>query len=93
MKNKGEEKSPIFGTGLGDLGIILIAALCTVTLLLILFSPSPFERLEKAQARQEKARLLQEKARLNQEKAARQHKIDEAVASGEVTVGITPAKH
>jgi hypothetical protein len=86
MKNQGDEKSPIFGTGLGDLGVIVIAALCTITLFLILFSPSPFERLEKAQMRQEKVRL-------QQEKAERQRKIDEAVATGEVSVGIAPAKH
>lgn len=86
MKDQGEKKSPIFGTDLGDLGVIVIAALCTITLLLILFSPSPFERLEKAQIRQEKARLAQEKA-------DRQRKIDQAVASGEVTVGIAPARH
>jgi hypothetical protein len=86
MKNQGDEKSPIFGTGLGDLGVIVIAALCTITLFLILFSPSPFERLEKAQMRQEKVHL-------QQERAARQRKIDEAVATGEVSVGIAPAKH
>jgi len=49
-----EEKSPIFGTAIGDLGVVVIAALCTITLLMILFSPSPFEKLERAQARQEK---------------------------------------
>lgn len=81
-----EEKSPIFGTALGDLGVVVIAALCTITLVMILFSPSPFERLEKAQARQEK-----EKA--HQAEVARQKRIDEAVATGEVSVGILPKKH
>jgi len=52
MKMKDEEKSPIFGTAWGDIGVVVIAALLTITLLLILFSPSPFEKLEKAQARQ-----------------------------------------
>ena len=80
------EKPRIFGTSLGDLGVVVIAALCTITLIMILFSPSPFERLEKAQARQ-----ALEKAR--QEKVERQRKIDEAVASGEVSVGILPPKH
>jgi len=86
MKKKEEEKSPIFGTAMGDLGVVVIAALCTITLFLILFSPSPFEKLEKAQARQEK-----EKA--HQAEVARQKRIDEAVASGEVSVGILPKKH
>jgi saccharopine dehydrogenase-like NADP-dependent oxidoreductase len=81
-----EEKSPIFGTALGDIGVVVIAALCTITLILILFSPSPFEKLEKAQARQEK-----EKA--HQVEVARQKRIDEAVATGEVSVGIMPKRH
>ena len=85
MKEK-EEKSPIFGTAIGDLGVVVIAILCTITLLMILFSPSPFEKLEKAQARQEK-----EKA--HQAEVARQKKIDEAVATGEVSVGILPKRH
>ncbi|HJT42894.1 MAG TPA: hypothetical protein VJ750_05270 [Rhizomicrobium sp.] len=81
-----QEKPQIFGTAWGDLGVVVIAALITTALILILFSPSPFERLERAQAQQEK-----EKTR--QEQAARQKKIDEAVARGEVSVGITPHKH
>jgi type II secretory pathway component PulM len=86
MKMKDEEKSPIFGTAWGDIGVVVIAALLTITLLLILFSPSPFEKLEKAQARQEKEKA--QKAEVE-----RQKRIDEAVASGEVTVGILPKKH
>ena len=86
MNEKDEEKSPIFGTAWGDIGVVVIAALCTITLIMILFSPSPFERLEKAQARQER-----EKA--HQAQVERQRKIDEAVASGEVNVGILPKKH
>ena len=86
MNEKDEEKPPIFGTAWGDIGVVVIAALCTITLIMILFSPSPFERLEKAQARQER-----EKA--HQAQVERQRKIDEAVASGEVSVGILPKKH
>jgi hypothetical protein len=85
--HESEQKRQIFGTHIGDLGIVLIAFLCTVTLFLILFSPSPADRLQKAQARQAK-----EKAR--QEQVLRQKKIDAAVATGEVSVGILPAgKH
>jgi len=83
---ENEEKSPIFGTSIGDLGVVVIALLCSITLLMILFSPSPFEKLEKAQARQAK-----EKA--HQAEVERQKKIDEAVATGEVSVGILPKKH
>jgi hypothetical protein len=82
-----EEKPRIFGTSIGDLGVVVIAALCTITLIMILFSPSPFEKLEKAQARQ-----AREKAQ--QEQVERQKKIDAAVATGEVAVGILPpGKH
>jgi hypothetical protein len=81
-----EEKRAIFGMHVGDLGLVLIAFLCTVTVILILFSPSPADRLQKAQARQEKERILKENT-------DRQRKIDEAVATGEVSVGIAPRKH
>jgi|GEM_PF-3031714 len=81
-----QEKRQIFGTHIGDLGLVLIAILCTVIVFLILFSPSPADRLQKAQARQEKERILKENTE-------RQRKIDEAVATGEVSVGITPRKH
>ena len=79
------EKRPIFGTAWGDMGVIVIAALLTIALLLILFSPSPFQKLEQAQARQEKEKI-------HQAEVERQKKIDAAVATGVVTVGITPAK-
>jgi len=89
MKEPDEEKRPIYGTALGDLGVVVIAALISIALILILFSPSPFQKLEQAQARQEKERIAKEIAKVQ---AERQRKIDEAVASGVVTVGITPAK-
>jgi hypothetical protein len=81
-----EDKRAIFGMHVGDLGLVLIAFLCTVTVVLILFSPSPADRLQKAQARQAREKV-------QQEQAARQKKIDAAVATGEVSVSITPAKH
>jgi hypothetical protein len=80
-----DDKRPVFGMALGDLGVVVIAACITIALLLILFSPSPFQKLEQAQIRQEK-----EKAR--QAEIDRQKKIDEAVASGVVTVGVPPPK-
>lgn len=86
IKEPDDEKRPIYGTALGDLGVVVIAALISIALILILFSPSPFQKLEQAQARQEKERIAKEQAE-------RQRKIDEAVATGEVSVGITPHKH
>ncbi len=68
----------VFGTHPGDVGVIVIAALLTFAWIALLVMPSPFARLEKAQAAREKAE--------------RQKKIDQAVATGEVTVGILPAK-
>ena len=82
-----EDRRAIFGMHIGDLGLVLIAFLCTVTVILILFSPSPADRLHKAETRQ-----AREKAQ--QAEVERQTKIDAAVATGEVSVGILPpAKH
>ncbi len=47
-----DDKGVIFGMHIGDLGIILIAFLCTVVVLLILFQESPFQKLEIAQKHQ-----------------------------------------
>jgi type II secretory pathway component PulM len=80
-----EDRRAIFGMHIGDLGLVLIAFLCTVTVILILFSPSPADRLHKAEARQ-----AREKAQ--QAEVERQKKIDAAVATGEVSVGILPPK-
>jgi hypothetical protein len=69
----------IYGTHAGDLGAIAVAALLTLVLVGILLLPSPFAKLEKAQA--EQARV------------AHQKEIDKAVASGEVSVSISPVRH
>lgn len=84
-KNVDPDERVVFGTHFGDLGVIAIAAMCTIALLLLLILPSPFAALEKQQAAQEE----QEKAA---EKAEKQRKIDEAVASGVVVMGIEPKK-
>lgn len=86
-------KRHVFGMHLGDLGVILIAALCTLVLLLILFQESPFQKLEIAQVRQEKEAKQAEILKKQQAEKARQDAIDKAVASGEVTMSIAPAKH
>jgi type II secretory pathway component PulM len=91
------EKRHVFGMHIGDLGIILIAFLCTVTLFLILFQESPFQKLEIAQVRQAKEakQAAIDKVIADKKAAAkaRQDAIDKAVASGEVNMSIAPAKH
>jgi len=88
-----DQKRHIFGMHLGDLGVILIAALCTLVLLLILFQESPFQKLEIAQVRQAKEAKQAEILKKKQAEKARQDAIDKAVASGEVTMSIAPPKH
>ena len=73
-----DDDGRIFGTHPGDIGVVVIAALLTCAWIAILVLPSPFAKLEQ-----------QQKAA---EKAERQKKIDAAMATGEVTVGILPAK-
>ena len=83
LKRPPREDNPvedrIWGTHPGDLGVIVIAMLCTFAMIMVLISPSPFGRLVKQQAAAEKAE--------------RQKQIDKAVATGEVSVGILPAKN
>jgi type II secretory pathway component PulM len=80
------EEGPIYGTELGDIGIILVAAGISIVFLLIALFPPPFARMEQEQARQEKIQA-------QQAKIARQKEIAKAVASGEVAVSIYPSKH
>lgn len=91
--DEAPQKRHIFGMHLGDLGVILIAALCTVVLLLILFQESPFQKLEIAQVRQANEAKQAEVLKKQQAAKARQDAIDKAVASGEVSMSIAPAKH
>ena len=91
--DEAPQKRHIFGMHLGDLGVILIAALCTVVLLLILFQESPFQKLEIAQVRQEKEAKQAEILKKQKAAKARQDAIDKAVASGEVSMSIAPARH
>jgi hypothetical protein len=79
------EEGPIYGTELGDIGIIVVAAGISIVFLLIALFPPPFAKLEQEQVRQEKIQA-------QQAKIARQREIDRAVATGEVPVSIFPAK-
>ena len=76
---KDDEDTPIFGTHPGDFGVVIVAAMITLVMVGILVLPSPFAKLERAQA--EQARI------------ARQKEIDKAVATGEVSVSISPSRH
>jgi hypothetical protein len=78
LHKRAPDEREIYGTHAGDLGVIAVAALLTLVLVGILLLPSPFAKLEKAQA--EQARI------------ARQKEVDKAVASGEVSVSIAPVK-
>lgn len=70
---------PHYRTNFGDIGVVVIAALCTVAFLLMMILPSPIAKWEKEKAQQDAK--------------ARQDAIQKAVSSGEVSVGIAPAKH
>ena len=78
-----------FGHDLGDLGVVAIAVVFLFGFLFLLFGPSPLAGLEKFEIVAEKARNDELD---RQRKVIRQREIDAAVASGVVTVGITPAK-
>jgi hypothetical protein len=70
----------IYRTGLGEIGIIAIAAFCTLAFILMMVMPSPIAKYEKA-----KARAAQEE---------RQRALKAPIPGGEVSVGITaPPRH
>ena len=70
---------PHYRTNYGDIGVVVIAACCTIAFILMMVLPSPVAKWEKAKAQQDEK--------------TRQEAIHKAVSSGEVSVGITPAKH
>ncbi len=70
---------PLYRTGLGDIGVVVIAALCTLAFILMMVLPSPIAKFQKDKAQQEER--------------SRQDAIQKAVSTGEVSVGITPARH
>ena len=70
---------PHYRTGFGDIGVVIIAACCTLAFILMMVLPSPIAKYQKEKAREEEK--------------ARQEAIQKAVSSGEVSVGIAPTKH
>ena len=74
-----DDLRPHYRTNYGDIGVVVIAACCTLAFLLMMILPSPIAKWEKDKAREDEK--------------ARQEAIQKAVSSGEVSVGIAPAKH
>jgi hypothetical protein len=74
-----DDVRPIYRTSYGDIGVVLIAAGCTLAFLLMMILPSPVAKYEK-----EKAQAAEQ---------ARQEAIKKAVSSGEVSVGVAPGQH
>ncbi len=68
---------PIYRTSMGEIGIIAIAAICTLALALMMVLPSPFAKYERAQKQQ----ALE----------AREKALAAPIPGGEVSVGIVPA--
>ncbi|MBW8707870.1 MAG: hypothetical protein JF627_01120 [Alphaproteobacteria bacterium] len=70
---------PIYRTSYGEIGIVVVAAFCTLAFALMMILPSPFAKYEKAKAKQ-----AQE---------ARQKALAAPIPGGEVSVGIgSPAR-
>ena len=70
---------PYYRTHYGDIGVVVIAALCTLAFVLMMVLPSPVAKFQKDKALQDQK--------------DRQEATQKAVSSGEVSVGISPAKH
>ncbi len=69
---------PLYRTSHGEIGVVLVAAVCTLAFVLMMILPSPFAKYEKAKQAQE----LKE----------RQEALSRPLPGGEVTVGIAPPK-
>jgi ABC-type Fe3+ transport system permease subunit len=74
-----DDLRPHYRTNYGDIGVVVIAAVCTIAFILMMVLPSPVVKWEKDKAQQDEK--------------ARQEAIQKAVSTGEVSVGINPAKH
>jgi hypothetical protein len=83
------EEGPVYGTELGDLGIVVVAAGISIVGLLMIVLPSPIPKIAHDTA---VAARIEAQAQAKQAKIARQKEIDQAVASGVVGVDILPSK-
>ena len=74
-----DEVRPYYRTNYGDIGVVIIAACCTLAFILMMILPSPIAKYEKAK-REEAAKT-------------RAEALQKPIPNGEVSVGIAPAKH
>ena len=74
-----DEVRPYYRTNYGDIGVVIIAACCTLAFILMMILPSPIAKYEKAK-QVEAAK-------------ARAEALQKPIPNGEVSVGIAPAKH
>jgi len=74
-----DEVRPFYRTSYGDIGVVLIAAGCTLAFILMMILPSPIAKYEKAKR--------------EEEVKARAEALQKPIPGGEVSVGIAPAKH
>ena len=70
---------PHYRTSYGDIGVVIIAACCTLAFILMMILPSPIAKYQKEKAAEELK--------------ARQEALQKPIPGGEVSVGIAPAKH
>ncbi|HVW73595.1 MAG TPA: hypothetical protein VHC39_08145 [Rhizomicrobium sp.] len=70
---------PLYRTSYGDIGVVIIAACCTLAFILMMVLPSPIAKYQKEKAQEELK--------------ARQEALQKPIPGGEVSVGIAPAKH
>ena len=68
-----------YRTNYGDIGVVLIAAGCTLAFILMMILPSPIAKYQKEKAQEEEK--------------ARQEALQKPIPGGEVSVGIVPIKH
>lgn len=68
-----------YRTNYGDIGVVIIAACCTIAFILMMVLPSPIAKYQKEKAQEELK--------------ARQEALQKPIPGGEVSVGIAPAKH
>ena len=69
---------PMYRTSFGEIGIVVVAAFCTLAFVAMMILPSPFAKYEKAKA----------KAAIE----TREKALAAPIPGGEVSVGISPSQ-
>jgi hypothetical protein len=70
---------PHYRTNYGDIGVVIIAACCTLAFILMMILPSPIAKYQKEKA--------------EEDAKARAEALQKPIPGGEVSVGIAPARH